>query len=147
MQIISSAFKDNELIPQKYTCDGENISPPLSFINVPEETKSLVLIVDDPDAPDDTFVHWLLWNIRPQTKKIVENSLPEGAVSGKTSAGGTGYVGPCPPSGLHRYFFKLYAMDNTLDLPAESEKQQLEEEMIGHIIQKAQIIGMYKKTG
>lgn len=145
MQIKSSAFKNEESIPEKYTCDSENINPPLQFSDVPERAKSLVLIVDDPDAPAGTWVHWTIWNIDPQTTEIVENSVPEGAVEGMTDFGTTGYGGPCPPSGVHRYFFKLYALDSEIELPSGVKLEELEEAMAGQVIAKAQLMGTYSK--
>ena len=144
MKITSSAFQNNTEIPSKYTCDGESINPPLSFMGVPQNAKNLVLIVDDPDAPNGTFTHWVLYNVDPKINGIEENSVPQSALQGKTSAGKAGYVGACPPSGVHRYFFKLYALDSVLNL-ANPEKAVLEKEMLGHILDKAEIIGLYSK--
>jgi hypothetical protein len=152
MKIISSAFENNSKIPAKYTCDGENINPPLSFSDIPANAKSLVLIVDDPDAPNETasnaadaFVHWILFNIDPETIELKENSSLQGqALRGKTSAGKTDYVGACPPSGTHRYFFKLYALDTVLNL-TNSDKATLEKEMQGHILDSAELIGLYSR--
>lgn len=145
MKIESPVFKNNQIIPSKYTCDGENVNPPLKFLDVPETAKSLVLIVDDPDAPRGTFVHWVVFNIDPKTKDIAENSAPAGAMEGMTSFGKAGYGGPCPPSGTHRYFFKLYALDIRLDLDKKATKQDVESVMEGHILDKAEIIGLYKR--
>lgn len=145
MKITSSAFEHNGQIPSKYTCDGENVSPPLSISEVPEKTKSLVLISDDPDAPAGTWVHWTLWNIDPATKEIPENSIPSGATQGVTSFGENAYGGPCPPSGTHRYFFKLYALDIELGLDSSAKVQDLEKEMQGHILDKVEMIGLYKR--
>ena len=125
MQIISAAFKSNQPIPSKYTCDGKNISPPLEFKDVPQNASSLALIVDDPDAPGGDFVHWLVWNIPPTVLSILENFVPEGAVQGTTDFGNKKYGGPCPPSGTHHYFFKLFALDANLDLPPSSTKKDL----------------------
>ena len=144
MQILSSAFKENDFIPSKYTCDGNDVSPPLEFINVPKESKSLALIIDDPDAPMGTFVHWVVWNILSSTKKISEGeelTLPQG----KTDFGKLGYGGPCPPSKIHRYFFKLYALNTILNIRPGSTKQELEKAMKGHIIEMAQLIGRYQR--
>jgi Raf kinase inhibitor-like YbhB/YbcL family protein len=145
MKISSPAFENNSKIPEKYTCDGENINPPLKIEGVPKEAKSLVLSVDDPDAPMGTFLHWLVWNIPPETNFIEENSLPEGAVQGKNDFGKENYGGPCPPFGTHRYFFKLYALDKILNLPTGSNLKEVEKEMEGHILDKAQLIGLYQK--
>jgi len=145
MEIKSSAFTHNQKIPSKYTCDGDNINPPLTFSNVPKEAKSLVLIVDDPDAPAGTWVHWLLWNLKPDTSGINENTVPAGSVSGTTSFGNFKYGGPCPPSGTHRYFFKLYALDATLSLEPRAAKQDLEQAMKNHILTQAELIGLYNR--
>jgi Raf kinase inhibitor-like YbhB/YbcL family protein len=144
MKIISSAFQNNTKIPSKYTCDGQNINPPLSFFEVPVNVKSLVLIMDDPDAPMGTFVHWVLFNIDPKTNEIKENSIPQFAVVGKNSAGKLNYTGACPPSGLHHYHFKLYALDAVLSL-ANPDKATLEKEMQGHIFEKVELIGLYSR--
>lgn len=132
-------------MPAKYSCDGENVNPPLSFLNVPVNAKSLVLIMDDPDAPMGTFVHWVLFNLYPKIKGIEENSIPQGVALGKTSAGGMDYVGACPPFGTHRYFFKLYALDAVLSLTNLS-KAGLEKAMQGHILEKAELIGLYSRN-
>lgn len=145
MQITSSVFQHNQPIPTKYTCDGENINPPLTFSDVPAQAKSLVLINDDPDALAGTWVHWTVWNIPPTTTAISENSVPQGAVEGVTSFRKPGYGGPCPPSGTHRYFFKLYALDTTLSLGPSATKQDLEKAMEGHILAKAEFIGLYSR--
>ena len=145
MKIESPVFSNNQSIPPKYTCDGENINPPLKISNVPEEAKSLVLIVDDPDAPMGTWVHWTVWNISPQTKEIPEGAKLEGAVEGVTDFGSSGYGGPCPPSGKHRYFFKLYAIDRNLDLDSSAKKKDIEAAMEGHILEQAQLIGLYER--
>ncbi len=145
MKLTSTAFSHNQEIPSKYTCDGENSSPPLQISEVPEETQSLALISDDPDAPAGTWVHWLLWNVDPTTTEIPENSVPPGSVEGTTSFGNTEYGGPCPPSGTHRYFFKLYALDTTLNLTADTTKEGLEEVMEGHILSRSELIGLYEK--
>lgn len=144
MKIVSSMFQNNTKILSKYTCDGENINPPLNFLDVPANAKSLVLIMDDPDAPMRIFVHWVLYNIDPLEKGILENSVSPSALQGKTSRGVVGYVGACPPSGTHRYFFKLYALDSTLELK-NPDKTELEEKMQGHIIDKAELIGLYSR--
>lgn len=146
MNITSNAFANNALIPAKYTCDGENINPALNISAVPENAKSLVLIVDDPDAPVGLWVHWLIWNIDVKTQVIAENSVPKNAIEGTTSFGKTGYGGPCPPDKIHRYFFKVYALDTILDLPESATKTELEKAMQNHIIDSAQIIGRYDRS-
>lgn len=156
MSIVSSAFIHNSEIPTLYTCDGRDISPPLSWDNVPQDAKSLVLIVDDPDAPDPkapkmTWVHWVLYNIPPDTKRLNEalkhNELPTGALEGLNDWKRTGYGGPCPPIGTHRYFFKLYALDIALSDLHNPTKAKLKAAMKAHIIAKAELIGMYKRGG
>ena len=144
MIITSSAFKNNSKIPSKYTCDGENINPPLEFSDIPKETNSLVLIMDDPDAPSKTWVHWVLYSIPPSTAKIGENSAAEG-IQGITDFGTEGYGGPCPPSGTHRYFFKLYALDTILDAPSGLTKQQVLEKVRDHVIEETELVGLYNK--
>lgn len=144
MRIVSSVFRNNTKIPSVYTCDGRNVNPPLNFLNVPENAKSLALIMDDPDAPSGTFIHWILYNINPSEKGILENTVLPSALQGKTSRGVAGYVGACPPLGTHRYFFKLYALDSTLDLK-NPDKTELEKKMQGHIIDKAELIGLYSR--
>lgn len=145
MRITSSVFAHNNQIPSKYTCDGNNFSPPLQFSEVPAEAKSLALICDDPDAPGKTWVHWTAWNIDPKTTEIGEGKVPQGATQGLTDFGEVGYGGPCPPSGTHRYFFKLYALDTTLDIPYEARKEDLEKTMEGHIIEQAELVGTYSR--
>ena len=144
MKIKSPAFENGGRIPAKYTCDGEDISPPLEFEDVPEDAKSLALVMDDPDAPMGTFDHWVVWNIPPETRSIEEGKEPEG-VQGMTDFGRKGYGGPCPPRGEHRYFFKLYALDTKLDLPEGSRKSDLEKAMKGHIIAQATLMGRYSR--
>ena len=153
MTIKSSAFRHNELIPKKYTCDGEDVNPPLQIDGVPPETESLVLIVDDPDAPAGTWVHWTVWNINPEITVIAENSSPAGAIEGLTDFGKSGYGGPCPPinpdpsvgAGTHRYFFKIYALNTMPNLTPDARKADIEKTMQGHIIAKAELIGLYKR--
>jgi Raf kinase inhibitor-like YbhB/YbcL family protein len=144
MKIISSVFENNAKIPAKYTCDGENVNPSLSFLEVPSSAKSLTLIVDDPDAPGGTWVHWAVFNIDPKTKGVSENSVFSEAKEGITNFGRTGYRGPCPPSGIHRYFFKLYALGAVFNL-TNPDKTALEKAMQGHIIDKAELVGLYSR--
>lgn len=160
MRLASSAFGHNQPIPPKYTCDGNNVNPPLSISDVPDDTKSLVLIMDDPDAPAGTWVHWVLWNIDPEIRGIAENNLPANALNaslprqaksfmvanlGTTSFGTPGYGGPCPPSGTHRYFFKLYALDIILTLSPQATKEELKKAMNGHVLDKTEFIGLYSR--
>ena len=146
MNLSSPAFEHNHSIPAKYTCDGEDINPPLEFADIPAGAKSLVLIMDDPDAPAGTWAHWIVWNIDPSTAEIAENSAPLASIEGVTSFGKPGYGGPCPPSGTHRYFFKLYAVDTKLDIPGTSEQAGLEKAMQGHILEEAELVGLYGRS-
>jgi len=142
MNISSPAFKHEGNIPSEYTCDGKDAIPSLQISDAPPNAKSLALVMDDPDAPMGTWDHWILWNIPPGTKTITG---PAG-IAGRNSWGRTNYGGPCPPSGVHRYFFRLYALDTMLDLPAGSTKQALEKAMKGHILTEAVLMGTYKRT-
>ena len=144
--ISSPAFTHQGMIPQKFSCDGADVSPPLQFDGAPANARSLALIMDDPDAPRGTWVHWVLWNIAPSNRGIKENSIPSGACQGMNDFGRQDYGGPCPPSGTHRYFFKLYALDTTLDLGPSTTKAGLESAMQGHIIARAELVGLYKRT-
>jgi Raf kinase inhibitor-like YbhB/YbcL family protein len=144
LKITSPAFANFDKIPAAYTCQGKDVSPQLDISGIPDGTKSLALIVDDPDAPSGTWVHWVIWNISP-SQKIEEQKIPAGASQGLNDFNEQGYRGPCPPSGAHRYFFKLYALDTTLKLPSDARKQDLEESMHGHILAQAQLIGVYSK--
>ena len=145
MIIESAAFKNGREIPSKYTCDGEAINPPLSIKDVPRGAKSLALIVDDPDAPAGTWDHWVLWNIPPEVKEIAEGSTPMGAVVGKNSWPANAYGAPCPPSGSHRYYFRLYALNSLLDLPPDSNSKDLRNAMEGHVLAEAELIGTYQR--
>jgi hypothetical protein len=145
MKLTSSAFENNGIIPQKYACDGENINPPLKISEVPEGVKSLALIVDDPDAPMGTWVHWLVWNIDPSISTIEENSVPTGTIKGLNDFKKNSYGGPCPPSGTHHYHFKLYALDKMIDLNDSSAKKELEKAMEDHILDWAELVGLYQR--
>ncbi|MBD3270491.1 YbhB/YbcL family Raf kinase inhibitor-like protein [Candidatus Peregrinibacteria bacterium] len=145
MQITSPNFQHQQNIPRKFTCQGEDISPELNISDVPKNTASLALISDDPDAPNGDWVHWLIWNIAPETSSIAEGTDNSYATQGITSFGTSGYGGPCPPFGEHRYFFKLFALDKMLDIPPSSKKQDLIKAMQGYIIDEAVIMGKYKK--
>lgn len=150
MKLTSSAFAAEEMIPTRYTCDGEDISPALSWEGIPQGTQSLVLIVDDPDAPGQTFVHWVLYDLPPETRQLPANvpnseQLPNGGVQGKNDFGKIGYGGPCPPEGTHRYFFKLYALDTQLGLSAGATKAQVEAAMSSHILAAQELIGRYSR--
>ena len=143
MKIFSPAFQHNQAIPSKFTCEGEDKNPALTISDVPTGTKSLALIVDDPDAPGKTWVHWVVFNIPPTMQQISENSIP--GKQGINDFGRLNYGGPCPPSGEHRYFFKLYALDTALNLKEGVTKKQLEEAMKGHTLSKAELVGLYRK--
>jgi Raf kinase inhibitor-like YbhB/YbcL family protein len=143
LSVKSTVFENNALIPRKYSCDGQEVNPPLTIEKIPLGTKTLALIIDDPDAPRGTFDHWVVWNIPPQGR-IEENSIP--GVEGINSAGQTSYIGMCPPSGTHRYFFKVYALDVVLDLKAEqTKKSDLEKVMQGRILGKGELVGLYRR--
>lgn len=145
MQITSKAFNNHQTLPSKYTCDDEGVNPPLDIQSVPLGTKSLAIVVDDPDSPGGVFTHWLMWNIDPSVSEITENFIPTSGsvVLGKTSAGNNAYVPPCPPTGEHSYRFKVYALDTNLDLDARSDQKFMEDNMIGHILAKAEIVAVY----
>jgi Raf kinase inhibitor-like YbhB/YbcL family protein len=149
MKLMSPAFEHEGKIPSKYTCDGENISPPLTVSDVPPETKSLALIMDDPDVPkhlrsDGMWDHWVVFNIPASMRDIKEGNEPDG-IHGIGTGGNMNYFGPCPPDREHRYFFKLYALDTELDLPEKATKQQLEKAMENHIIEKTELMGKYER--
>ena len=143
MHITSSAFEHNERIPAKYTCNGQNINPSLRIEDIPPGTQSMAIIVDDPDAPGKTFLHWLIWDIEP-TNEIAENTAP--GTQGRTDFGKPAYGGPCPPSGTHRYFFRVYALGTTLGLPEGSSRADVEQAMKGHVLAEAEIIGLYAQS-
>jgi Raf kinase inhibitor-like YbhB/YbcL family protein len=145
MKIASSAFQEGGNIPSKFTCDGQDINPALRFEDVPPEAKSLLLIVDDPDAPSGLFRHWLVWNIDPGTREISEHGAPANAEQGTNDFPKRGYGGPCPPSGTHRYFFKIFALDRKLNLPAGAKRNALEKEMNGHVLAQGQLMGRYAR--
>jgi Raf kinase inhibitor-like YbhB/YbcL family protein len=145
MELSSSAFEPDGEVPPQYTCDGQDINPPLLISDVPEDAKSLVLIVDDPDAPVGDWVHWTVWNIAPDTTEIAENSVPANAVEGMTDFGRTGWGGPCPPSGSHRYFFKLFALDTELTLDHSAKKADILDAIKSHTLDKTELIGIYSR--
>ena len=144
MKITSAALQEGGNIPSKFTCDGSDTSPPLQITGVPSEAKSLVLIVDDPDAPGGLFTHWLVWNIPPQTNSIAEGSAPKG-VQGTNDFGKSGYKGPCPPPGTHRYSFKIFALDRELDLRSGAKRNQVDAAIKGHVIAQGELIGRYAR--
>ncbi len=142
LTVKSPDFRNNDTIPKKYTCDGLNINPSLIIKDIPKSAQSLTLIIDDPDASNGIFDHWVMWNIPPQ-QKIEEASAP--GIQGKNSEKENKYTGPCPPNGIHHYHFKIYALDIKLDLPDSSGKQELKKAMEGHIIAFGELIGLYKR--
>lgn len=142
MKLTSPAFENNKSIPKKYTCEGEDVNPPLEIEEMSSGAKSLALIVDDPDAPMGTWVHWVVYDI-PTVSRIDEDSVP--GTQGYNDFRKTDYGGPCPPSGTHRYFFKLYALDAKLALKEGVRKEELEKAMEGHVLGKAELVGLYKK--
>ena len=150
MQLTSIPFSDGGIIPRQFTCDGKSINPPLMWSEIPPSTKSFVLTMEDPDVPrnlrpDGLFIHWLVWNIPPAVTAIAENTEPPGVV-GLNTAGQIGYTGPCPPSGSHRYIFRLYALDCELTIPSTAAKGELLRVMQGHILDQAELMGRYEKN-
>jgi len=143
ISISSQAFQAGGDIPAKFTCNGTNVSPELQISGVPNEAKSLVLIVDDPDAPRGLFTHWIVWNIDPKTMRVSENSAPAGAVQGTSDFGKRNYGGPCPPSGTHRYFFKIFALDTKPELKPSARRAELDAAMRGHILAQGELMARY----
>ena len=142
MKITSSAFHEGGNVPSKFTCEGSDTSPPLQITGVPSGAQSLVLIADDPDAPSGVFTHWLIWNIPPRINSIPESSAPKG-VHGTNDFGKSGYKGPCPPSGVHKYSFKVFALDRELDLRGGAKRTQLDAAMKGHVIAQGELVARY----
>lgn len=145
-KLTSPAFNNGAQIPSKYTCDGENINPHLVIHGVPAKTRSMALLVEDPDAPMGLWVHWVLWNISPEVTEIREHTMPYGAEVGLNTNKEIGWDGPCPPSGTHRYFFRLYALDVKLTLSQGADKQTLETAMQQHILATTDLMGTYSRT-
>jgi Raf kinase inhibitor-like YbhB/YbcL family protein len=145
MKISSSAFQEGGTIPEKFSKNGQNVSPELRIEGAPAETKSLALIVDDPDAPGGLFTHWLLWTIDPKTTRIAEGSGPNNGVQGKNDFGDIGYGGPQPPSGTHRYYFKVFALDRPLGLKPGAKRKEVDAAMKGHVIAQGELMGRYSK--
>lgn len=143
IEITSSAFTNNSPIPSKYTCEGEDINPPLEISNVPEGTISLALVIDDPNAPAGSWIHWIVWNINPNTEEILENSTPEGSVVGKNSWNRNSYGGPCPPVGEHQYIFKIYALDTRLDIDESKGIDGFEDAIGDHVLAFKGLMGTY----
>jgi Raf kinase inhibitor-like protein, YbhB/YbcL family len=142
IKVSSEVFKSNAFIPRRYACDGVDVNPSLNIDQIPKKTQSLVIVVDDPDAPSGTWVHWVMWNI-PVTHFIKENDAP--GVQGLNDSGKHDYSGPCPPRGTHRYFFKVYALDCKLELPTSSDKTSLTYAMENHILGFGELIGLYRR--
>lgn len=145
MRLTSPEFKDNEIIPGKFTCDGLNVNPELKIYGIPDNAVSLAVILDDPDSVGGDWSHWIVWNIDPKTSNIAENSIPAGAVVGKSDFGENKYDGPCPPSGTHRYVFHLYALDIKLNIPENSTKTDLLKAMEGHLVAETKLMGNYSR--
>jgi len=150
IKVTSTAFANGGMIPSEYTCDGDDISPPLEWEGVPEGTESIAVIADDPDAPRGTWVHWVLYNLPPETRGLEENvpvtaELDNGAKQGITDSARVGYGGPCPPSGTHRYFFRVYALDTVIDSGGSLDKARLLKAMEGHILAKGELMGKYRR--
>ena len=146
LEITSGDFSSGGTIPPRFTCDGADDSPSLRFSGVPAAAKSLVLIMDDPDAPRGTFTHWLVWKIAPDVREFSTDSVPAGVVQGTNDAGKTGYKGPCPPSGQHRYYFRLYALDIELGLPPAARRGELSAAIKGHVLAEATLLGRYGRS-
>jgi len=143
ISITSSSFQAGGDIPAKFTCNGTNVSPELQISSVPNEAKSLVLIVDDPDAPRGLFTHWIVWNIDPKTTRVAENSPPTAGVQGTNDFAKRNYGGPCPPSGTHRYFFKIFALDIKLELKPSARRAELDAAMRGHVLAQGELMVRY----
>ncbi len=145
MKLTSAAFANEEKIPREFSCDGKGGHPPLSISGVPGNAKSLAIIVDDPDAPAETFTHWVVWNIDPATTEIPAGKIPPKAAEGTNSAGSIGWTPPCPPNGTHRYFFTVFALDTTVGLDGKAKKADLEAAMRGRILEQTNLIGSYAR--
>jgi Raf kinase inhibitor-like YbhB/YbcL family protein len=145
MKIASPAFQEGGTIPEKFSRNGQNVNPELRIEGAPAEAKGLALVMDDPDAPVGLFTHWLVWNIDPKTTEIGENSVPKGAVQGTNDFPGQRYDGPQPPSGTHRYYFKIFALDKTLDLKPGAKRREVDAAMKGHVIAQGELMGKYSK--
>lgn len=142
----SPAFAYGERIPREYTCEGRNVNPPLTIENVPEDAEALVLIMEDPDSPGGTWIHWRVWNIAPTTTLIKENSVPKGAVQGLNTFGHANYGGPCPHQGEHGYVFRIYALRHALHLPTEASDLMLRNALVGNVVAEADLVGYYRRV-
>lgn len=150
IDVMSTAFEEGDAIPPLYTCAGLDVSPPLQWSSEPDGTQSLALITEDLDAPSGTFVHWVIYNLPPDTRRLPQDvpnrqTLPSGAVQGVNGAGTVGYMGPCPPSGTHRYVFRVYALDTQLDLGGSVTKEDLVSAMEGHVLAEGHLMGTYRR--
>ena len=145
ISIASPAFQSGAEIPAKFTCNGANVNPELKISGVPNQATSLVLIVDDPDAPRGLFTHWIVWNLDLKTTDIAENSAPAGGIQGTNDFGKRNYGGPCPPSGTHRYFFKIFALDTKLELKPSARRAELDAAMKGHVLAQGELMGRYSR--
>ncbi|MDD5556657.1 MAG: YbhB/YbcL family Raf kinase inhibitor-like protein [bacterium] len=150
IRLVSAAFRDGEAIPRKHTCDGADVSPPLAWENLPAGTKGIALVCDDPDAPAGTWVHWVAWDIPPEAEGLPEGvppagALPGGGRQGVNDFGKTGYGGPCPPSGTHRYYFRVYALDAVLGLSGKVTKERLLQAMQGRVLAEGRLMGTYRR--
>ena len=145
MVISSKAFRQDEFIPVKYTCDGMDVNPPLTFSDIPDSARSLVLVMDDPDSKSGLFTHWMLYNISPGTELLSENARSAAGTLGRNDFGTIGYGGPCPPTGAHHYYFRLFALNDELYLPEGLPRQDLNEALKNHIIEVAELVGLYEK--
>ncbi|HWF43135.1 MAG TPA: YbhB/YbcL family Raf kinase inhibitor-like protein [Candidatus Kapabacteria bacterium] len=152
ISVTSTAFQNESNIPRRFSCQGDNISPAISWSDVPNGTKSFALVLEDPDAPSGTFIHWVIWNIPASEKGLAENipqqdSLPNGARQGTNGGNKIGYSGPCPPAGnAHRYYFRLYALDTNLDLPGNTTRDKLMSAIEGHILGEGELMGRYQRS-
>lgn len=145
MEIISPVFRDGQPVPIQYSCAGQNVNPPLNIFNTPKGTQSLTLIMHDPDAPRRDYLHWLVWDIPPNTESIPVNSVPVGAIQGTNDSGQAGYTGPCPPAGgAHKYIFDFYALDTTLDLPSGSKIDEVIKAQKGHVLDHFALSGTFQ---
>ncbi len=143
ISVSSTAFRSGENIPPQFTCKGANMSPPLEFHGIPAAAKRLALVVDDPDAPTGLFTHWLVWNIAPSAAQIAQKAVPPGAVQGTNDFGKSGYGGPCPPSGTHRYFLRVLALDRMLDLKRGAKRADFDKAIAGHVLARGELMGRF----
>jgi Raf kinase inhibitor-like YbhB/YbcL family protein len=145
MIISSTAFENKGFIPKNYTCDGSDVNPPLTFRDLPEGTKDIVLIVDDPDSPSGSWTHWVVWNVNPSLEGVDEGAVPEGALQGRNDFGNIGWGGPCPHGGTHRYRFSLYAIDSKITAEEGKAKDDILQLIKGHVLESAVLVGLYKR--